>query len=358
MSVAARNPDGRWCTVMDLGEPPAAAIRELLVDDVAPVFELDEPALVLAVTPVLPGEPDGLCVTARGELIAVVSVGDEGHEQIRARLSQIASAFEGLSLLELMSRCDRLGLQHTPGSWIATQLGIGDAVTIDHAIEEHLDAGAVTLLVATRCGFEDAALAIAHVRATSRANVRCFDMSFLTAGSIRMLEAYEVSEAEFRSAVKAAERSANAAMMLEASSQELGAPATSLVDTMLHYCDAFFTEVTFRSVGGLVVMESWLDHLDRRQLVLELDSAGTLVVQLSALDPVDRRFFAQALDGMVDEQLWPPGEEVPASLQLSLGTHLTDVSLVELFVGALSDAFLSTMCNDLAPLELGMMRAA
>lgn len=357
MSVMARGDGGQWRMVLDVGEAPPGVLAELLGDDVAPLFELEESAVVVASMPELPGQPDAICVTPRGELVFVAAVGDDPAEEVRARLRGMLQALTGRSLPHFMAACNRIGIDHTPGSWVASRVGSGDAVAIDRRLDRVLADGAMSFLLVTRCGIEHAALPAAELQARG-IEVRCFDMAYLSAGPVRIAEVYEYTRAELEAAARAAELTANCDEMVEACRRQLGERSVVLVDTMLRYCDAFFSEVTFRSVGELVVVDAWLDRAETRRAVLQLDSTGALQVHLGDLDPVERDYFLAAVAGMVDEEDGVASATFGQMLRLSLVDDLCDVSLVEQFVGALSDALLATMCMRMAPVPAAERRMA
>lgn len=345
MSVLARAADGSWHTVMQLGSPDAATVGQVLLDDVGLTFELDAPAPVAAVMPAVPGAPDAIALTPAGEVVVVLSIGCESIDDVRQRCVELLDWAEDCSLVELTAACNQIGLQHTPGSWLVETLGRGDAIELDRAIGDQLDAGALRVVLAARAGIDAAAPVVVELRQSRSARFSCHELVLLGAGSTRMLECYPVPEGELAVAARSAERRANADLMLEASAATLGLGARPLVDTLLHYCEAFFAGVSFRSVGSLVVLDAWLDD---EHAVLELDSSGSLVVHVHAMDPIDRRYFVRAVEGMVDADLGLSDTSELRTVSLSLIEHLGDVSLVEQLLGALSDGFLATMCNELS----------
>lgn len=346
MSVVARAADGSWETVVELGEPPAELVASLLVDDLGVFFELEVPAFVVATAPPFLGAPDAICITPAGEVVVIVVVGADTPESISLRLRDVLSGLAALSPVQFVSSCDQIGLQHTPGSWVAERSGSGDAVWLDREIARRMQAGTVAIVVAARHGHAHVALPIAEVRAATKARIRCFELGLLGAAETPMVEASEVSDAALASAAKAAERDSNARMMLVAVERELGATAVPLAAAVLRHCEAFFARANFRAVGELVVLTASLSDCGSRQIALELDSAGTLAVRLENLDPLDRRDLARSVAGMVDADVWP-ADDASTTLRLSLLEHLGDISLVEQFLGALSDALLSTMSNAL-----------
>lgn len=347
MSVLAWDTDGRWKTVLEAGATPPEVFRDLIGDDIAPLFEIEDPRPVLSVAPPLPGRPDAICTTADGRIVAVLGIGGQSPDAVRDRLVEVVDGLRGRSLVDLMSIAPRIGLQHTPGSWTVSRTGHGDAVHIDRAIEERLAAGAIELVVAACAGAEHVALPIAELRAIREVEVRCFEVLYLAAGTVRLVEAYELPAARLDAMARTAERRASAEHMRRAAGSALGASMAPLVDALLGYCDAFFGAVTYRSIGEHVIVEAWLDQPRTGSPALRLDSSGAVVVHLADLETWDRQFLLQGIRAMVDERCWEEASARPLELRLSLHRDLADVSLVEQFVGAVSDAFLATMGNAL-----------
>lgn len=340
----ARSGDGGWAPLED---SPPAMLADLLtaVDDLDHVLELGISAPIVADRPAISGRPDAIALTANGGIIVLLVAGTSG-EELGERIALTSGVLHAdADLVVVSGNANRIGRNDTLGTYVSSMAGTGDPRVLDDSFERALANGEVIYLAVCEDGHQHVAAEVFELEREHGVEIHCIDAVQSSTRDVHVVELVQVPRSKLRASAQLARTHGERAQLVQAVHGAMGDAVGELLRTLLLHVDAFFGYVKHDVDGNRVRLSAWLDEDSRDRPDLTVDSDGVIGIRLDTFSDDVRDGLVQRLARIVDAD--DGFDDDSGEAQLSLAQHLADVSLVEQFVGALSDAQLRTASDDL-----------
>jgi hypothetical protein len=329
---------------------PKGGIIDLFGEDVGPVLGTPAPVVVAACAPVLAtGSPDAVCVDPDGG-VWIVQLALEGSGELTLpQLLAFGGGMTGMSYDAFSSLCDRT--EGAPlAEFVQARSGSGfHRQSFEVAVADALANGRFRLVAVVREAAPTLVQSMRFLNATG-AMGSLYEATSFASESVTAVraKAVDVGGAAGAAATPAASAGASpgskaelgAAGFIAATGKASGDDTSSLMAQLQKACIAMFDEVTYEGEAGEARMHALLHSEGEPAAMVVAGTDGSVVVSFEALGALDagwgvRADLCQGMERLLGADL---GDVRKISqLNLSIGEHLMDATLMEALGELLSD---------------------
>ncbi len=354
-TMLVRSAGGGWEELRPRTTVPEGGVVEVFGEDVGPVLGAAAPVIVAACSPVLStGEPDAICVDPDGGIWIVQLALDGDGSATLPQLLAFGGALTSMSYDAFEQLCDRAEGDSLV-SFVEARAGSGfHKQSFEVTVAEALATGRFRLAALVReaapalvqsmrflnaSGAMGSLFEVTSFASDSVTAVRAKAVDLGTAGVGGSTGAGAAPLAAVGSA-KAGRPSLGAASFVAATGKQSGDDTSELMAQLQKSCSATFDEVSYEGEGTDTQLHASLDGPDGAVTMLVAGTDGSVVVSFEALGALDpgwtaREELCQGMERLLGADL---GDVRKISqLNLSIGEHLMDATLMEALGDLLAD---------------------
>lgn len=347
-SMLVRTENGAWERLEPQHSVPDGGIAQLFGTDIGPVLGYSTPLVVAAVQPELSsGKPDALCIDADGNVFVVVLTFEKEAATTLPTLLSHAGALHGMDFESFSNHCN---IAHANG---VTEGGLAAFVhehnlhadfhrgTFEVTVADALAQGRFSLIAMVVSAPQTLLQSMRYLNA-SGADASCFEIASFCSNSVFAVQATPLDVGQQRRVVEMKMTAAG----LVAVTERLQNEATAKLMTQLQmFCTSNFSSVEYDGDNAAAWMRANIKLKDDEAVLITAGSDGTVSIHFESLAPVDRNWqirsnLVEGLNRLLGADL---GEVKKISkLNLTMGEHLMDATLMELLCEILGDTIAAT----------------
>jgi len=341
-TMLVRTAAGGWEALRPQADLPSGGVIELFGEDIGPVLGSATPLLVAACAPQLAtGRPDAICLDAQGT-VTVVTLGlGQARQDTLASLLSFAGSLHGMDYDEFERLCDQVGAtdENLAGFMAArnrhTDFHRG---TFEVTVADALGQGRFQLVALVGTAPANLVQSMRYLNA-SGANVGLYETCAYVSSSVMAVQAkaLNVGQSVQQTPVLSEITAAGLLAITERTCDEVTA---KLMGQLQKFCTGNFDRVGYDGDSLHAEMVASLNAPDGPVDFVRAAGDGSIVLSFEALAPFDpmwtmRAELCQAMSRLLGADL---GEVKKISqLNLSIGEHLMDATLMEALVEILGD---------------------
>ncbi len=354
-TMLVRAAGGGWEELRPQTTMPDGGLVEVFGEDIGPVLGTVAPVVVAACQPVLStGRPDAICVDPDGGVWIVQLALDGGGELTLPHLLAFGGGLTGMAYDAFEALCDR-----TEGdalsAFIEARSGSGfHKQSFEVAIADALAHGRFRLVAIVREAAPTLVQSMRFLNATG-AMGSLYEATSFASETVSAVRASAVDvgsptgaatatggdgdDATPRRAASAA-KDLGAAGFIAATGKASGDETSSLMAQLQKSCIASFDDVTYDGESGDATMQALIESADGRVAMVVAGTDGSVVISFESLGALDdgwsvRTELCQGMERLLGADL---GDVRKISqLNLSIGEHLMDATLMEALAELLTD---------------------
>ncbi|MCW2920986.1 MAG: hypothetical protein JWL76_860 [Thermoleophilia bacterium] len=354
-TMLVRAAGGGWEELRPQTEMPDGGLVEVFGEDIGPVLGTAAPVIVAACQPVLStGQPDAICLDPDGGVWIVQLALDGDGALTLPQLLAFGGGLAGMSYDAFEGHCDRASGDPL-SSYIEARAGSGfHKQSFEVAVADALAHGRFRLVAIVRDAAPTLVQSMRFLNSTGAMGSLYEATSFASA----TVTAVRAKAVDVGSGIKAhaapsgssdtaeprrASPSATdlgAAGFVAATGKASGDDTSALMAQLQKACLAAFDEVTYEGESGDARMSALLDAGDGPVAMVAAGTDGSVVVSFESLGDLDpgwsvRTELCQGMERLLGADL---GDVRKISqLNLSIGEHLMDATLMEALAELLTD---------------------
>ncbi len=354
-TMLVRAAGGGWEELRPQTEMPEGGLVEVFGEDIGPVLGTAAPVLVAACQPVLStGQPDAICVDPDGGVWIVQLALDSDGALTLPQLLAFGGGLAGSSYDAFEQLCDRTE-SDSLSAFAEARCGSGfHKQSFEVAIADALAHGRFRLVAIVRDAAPTLVQSMRFLNSTGAMGSLYEATSFASATVTAVrAKAVDVGSAISASAPAAGAVDESAPRRAASSATDLGAAGfvaatgkasgddtSALMAQLQKACLAAFDDVTYEGESGDARMQALLEGADGPVAMVAAGTDGSVVVSFEALGDFDpgwsvRTELFQGMERLLGADL---GDVRKISqLNLSIGEHLMDATLMEALAELLTD---------------------
>ena len=354
-TMLVRAAGGGWEELRPQTTVPEGGLVEVFGEDIGPVLGTPAPVIVAACQPTLStGQPDAICVDPDGGIWIVQLALDGGGELTLPQLLAFGGGLTSMAYDQFDALCDRTE-GDSLSSFVEARSGGGfHKQSFEVAIADALAHGRFRLVAFVREAAPTLVQSMRFLNGTG-AMGSVYEATSFASATVNAVRAKAVDVgANFGQATATSSGTEDApARKPAASGMDLGAAGfiaatgkasgddtSSLMAQLQKACIAAYDDVTYEGESGEAKMNATLESPDGPVGMVVAGSDGSVVVSFEALGPLDpgwsvRSELCQGMERLLGADL---GDVRKISqLNLSIGEHLMDATLMEALAELLTD---------------------
>ena len=339
-TMLVRTHSGNWEELRPQKKAPAGGVVELFGEDLGPVLGLSAPLIVAACEPVLPsGSPDVICIDAEGSLAVVTMSLGPAADDLLAQLLAHAGSLHGMGFGEFEGLCNRTA--QTSGALAAFMAerggpGFHDG-TFAVTVADALNHGRFRLVALVGSAPSTLVQSIRYLNA-SGSNFSLFQTAVFSSASVSAIQARPLDVGHEHQAPVISEMTA--AGLTAITERTCDERIARLMGQLQTYCAGAFDDVSYSGDSSRAQFTARLRHGNGVAEVLTASSDGTVAISFESLAVLDKGWSVRgALCEATSRLLGADLGDVKkiSQLNLSIGEHLMDATLMEAFMEILGD---------------------
>lgn len=354
-TMLVRAAGGGWEELRPQTAMPGGGIAEMFGEDIGPVLGSPTSILVAACSPQLStGRPDAICVDSDGGVwIVQLSLNGAGDDTL-PQLLAFGGALSGTTYDAFGELCDRAA-----GAPLATFVssrvtGVGfHRSSFEVAVGENLAHGRFHLVAVVGTAAPSLVQSMRFLNSTG-ARVSLYEASSFASASVHAVRARAVDVGTSQAQSAGGIAAMTAAGFVATTGKHNGEAVAALMAQLQGACETTFDEVVYEGDTAGAVMSAGMHAPSGPVPVLVAGSDGGIVVSFESLAELDpswaiRAELCQGMERLLGADL---GDVRKISqLNLSIGEHLMDATLMEALVELIGDtvAAVRAEAGDVAP---------
>ncbi|MCW2927904.1 MAG: hypothetical protein JWM86_1872 [Thermoleophilia bacterium] len=347
-TMLVRAAGGGWEELRPQTTMPTGGLVEVFGEDIGPVLGAPMPVVVAACAPALSsGSPDAICLDGDGGVWIVQLALEGSGEQTLPQLLACGGGLAGMDYDTFAALCDRTK-GDSLASFVEARVGPGfHTQSFEVTVAEALANGRFRLVAIVREAASSLVQSMRFLNATG-AMGSLYEATSFSSESVTAVRAKAVDvghsaglrPATAGSPAKPAGAELGAAGFVAATGKTSGDDTSLLMAQLQKSCAATFDEVLYEGEAGEAHMRAMLDGIPEPNAMVVASTDGAVVISFEALAPIDpgwsvRTELCQGMERLLGADL---GDVRKISqLNLSIGEHLMDATLMEALGDLLSD---------------------